>query len=164
MKPSNTHGFTLIEVVTVVAIVGILSMIVIPNFIGWLPRYRLNMAAQDVLSGMIKARTKAVKDNTWVVFGPNAGGSFSAFVDDGSGSGDADLNGVPDDANDGVQNGSEPTTVRISLPSGISITSSFQTSFDSKGLPDNSGTITLRNSRGQTRQISLLTTGFARII
>ena len=80
MKPSNTHGFTLIEVVIVVAIVGILSMIAIPNFIGWLPRYRLNLAAQDVLSGMIKARTKAVKDNTWVVFRPSTTNTGSSQV------------------------------------------------------------------------------------
>jgi prepilin-type N-terminal cleavage/methylation domain-containing protein len=164
MKPSNTHGFTLIEVVIVVAIVGILSMIAIPNFIGWLPRYRLNLAAQDVLSGMIKARTKAVKDNTWVVFRPSTTNTgFFAFVDNGAGSA-AGPDGEPIGSNDGAQTASELTTVRIPLPSGISITSSFQTSFDRKGLPDNPGTITLRNSRGQTRQISLLATGFAQII
>jgi prepilin-type N-terminal cleavage/methylation domain-containing protein len=158
MKPYQQQGFTLIEIMVVVAIMGIFSMIAIPNFISWLPRHRLSLAAQDVASGLIKARSRAVKDDTVVVFG-QTGNSFWAFADDGAGSVDGDLNGIPDDAGNGTQEGNEQTVVSVPLPSGITITASFQTVFDRRGFPSAPGTITLRNSKGSTRDIDLSLAG-----
>jgi prepilin-type N-terminal cleavage/methylation domain-containing protein len=157
MKPYQQQGFTLIEIMVVVAIMGIFSMIAIPNFISWLPRHRLSLAAQDVASGLIKARSRAVKDNTVVVFG-QTGNSFWAFADDGAGSADG-ADGVPVDANNSTQEGDEQTVVSVPLPSGITITASFQTIFDRRGFPSAPGTITLRNSRGARRDIVLSLAG-----
>lgn len=56
-------GFTLVETVIVVAIIGILTAIAIPNFILWLPDMRLKAAARDLHSNMQKARMQAVKTN-----------------------------------------------------------------------------------------------------
>ena len=60
----NSKGFTLIEVIIVVTIIGILAAISIPAISSWLPNYRLKAAARELYSGMQKARMVAVKTNT----------------------------------------------------------------------------------------------------
>ena len=71
-KMKNSKGFTLIEVLIVIGVIGILSAIAIPTISSWLPNYRLKAAARDVYSTMQKARMLAVKmnNNTAVVFDP----------------------------------------------------------------------------------------------
>jgi len=59
----NTKGFTLIEVIIVVAIIGIMVVIAIPSISGWLPNYRLKGAARDLYLMMQKTRMEAVKRN-----------------------------------------------------------------------------------------------------
>lgn len=70
----KNRGFTLVEVLIVIAVIGILSAISVPMFQKWLPNMRLKDAAQDLYGYMQKARLGAVKTNsTWAIkFNPTA--------------------------------------------------------------------------------------------
>ncbi|MBW2576380.1 MAG: GspH/FimT family pseudopilin [Deltaproteobacteria bacterium] len=56
-------GFTLIELVVVIAVLGILTAVGVPNFLSWLPKYRLKSAARDLYSNMQLAKMTAIKSN-----------------------------------------------------------------------------------------------------
>ena len=56
-------GFTLIEIMVVIAIIGTLSMIALPNFIGSRNNSMLKSAARDILGDINKIKMNAIKDN-----------------------------------------------------------------------------------------------------
>ena len=66
MKIFNKTGFTLIEMMIVVAIMGILSAIAAPNFMNYMAERRLKGAARMVMSDLMAARQKAVSINQQV--------------------------------------------------------------------------------------------------
>jgi len=59
----NKEGFTLIEMMVVIGIIGIIAGMAIPGFSKWLPNYRFKSAAQDMLSNFQLAKITAVKRN-----------------------------------------------------------------------------------------------------
>lgn len=71
IKPSKS-GFTLMELMIVIAIIGILSAVALPNFIGSRDDSMLKSAARGLLGDIAKTRTGAIKDNqNWsIVFQP----------------------------------------------------------------------------------------------
>jgi type IV fimbrial biogenesis protein FimT len=56
-------GFTLAELIIVMAIFGILTAIAIPTLVSMMPKYRLNGAARQVMGDLMAARMKAVSLN-----------------------------------------------------------------------------------------------------
>ena len=63
---NRQKGFTLVEVVMVVIVIGLLTSIAIPTYLKWIPGIRLKSAARDLYSNMQLARIQALKDNVTV--------------------------------------------------------------------------------------------------
>ncbi len=63
MKTFNKKGFTLLELMIALAVMGIIAAIAAPNFSYYMAERRLNGAARMVMSDLMMARQKAVSQN-----------------------------------------------------------------------------------------------------
>ncbi|MFO7713528.1 GspH/FimT family pseudopilin [Desulfosarcina sp.] len=154
---NRQSGFTIIELAVVVAIMGILAGITIPNLIAWAANGRVNSAARDIVSMLQRARIEAARECEFVVVNINASGDYLAFVDDGEGTG-----GV---AENSIQDGTERTVVSGRLPAGVTLDNvpfgagAGQTRFNSRAMPSFAGPTVLTNSRGHTVTVRLASGG-----
>ena len=79
---SMEAGFTLIEMMIVVAIIGILSALAFPSLSTLIPRNRTKAAARELRNDIQKAKLEAIKQNAdcLVVFTPQAGTDAGSCV------------------------------------------------------------------------------------
>jgi prepilin-type N-terminal cleavage/methylation domain-containing protein len=81
-KLYKTHqaGFSLLEIMIVVAIIGVVSAIAVPSYVRWNARYELRQATSELQSSLLLARMSAKNRNTPVTatFIKAADGTYSA--------------------------------------------------------------------------------------
>lgn len=82
----NSKGFTLIELIIAMVIMGVIAAIGTPNFLSYLANYKLKAAANELYSCMQFARISAVKQNKeWAVVYDAANGIYYVCSDNGDG-------------------------------------------------------------------------------
>jgi prepilin-type N-terminal cleavage/methylation domain-containing protein len=154
----KNSGFTLIELMIVIAILGIMSTFTIVKFLHWLPRYRLSSAVSSMHCTLQLARVAAVNKNSTVsvLFSPGTN-TCSAFLDNGDGG------GTPDD---GLQNGSEKIVRRIYLPAGVDLkdpTFGSMLQFNNRGMPNAAGDVVVEN-KSYSKTVRLFLSGKSNIL
>ncbi len=153
-------GFTIIELMVIIAIISILATVAIPNFFQWRPKRQLSAATKDVFAVMQYARSRALKDNVSVgLLLDTANEEYTIFLDNGAGG----------NAKNGDLDVDEPTIKSGRMPPGIDLVNTTiaadKVLFDSRGLLNNAGGIVnLRNSLNVTKSIEVIRTGNSRIL
>lgn len=146
----SARGFTLIEVVTVVVIIGIISVIAMPRFGNSLARYRVEHAAKRLQADLILAREFAVQRSEVceVVFttGSTSGYSIAKMPRMNNRS----VLGY------GVSLSDEPYRAAISA---MTLAGGNITKFDGFGMPDASGSISLMSGQYKKTVVIDGTTG-----
>lgn len=161
-------GFTLVELMIVVAIMGILAGIAYPLMLSWLPNMRLRGAARDVYSVMQRAKAEAIERGVDVTVGfSTATDAYIMFLDTGEGVG-----GI---AGNGVLDGSEPALFRSGpLPDGVAFDPATGGDgvtfagnalvFTSRGLPAGTGTVAVWvPATGRQRTVTVTIAGRVRM-
>ena len=160
---NSSKGFTLLELMVVVVVIGLMAMITAPNLVNGLPTYRIKAAARDCTSQLRYARSLAIKDkrDVTVSFDPDKGLCVidgRKFPRGGS---------FPDKYGSGVGFGSGTATTGVndeSMPSdGISFNQNNLT-FTSRGMADfgagtANGAVYFTNNRGDAYAVTVNVAG-----
>jgi len=149
LKTHTQEGFSLIEIIIVMVIIGALAGTAIPVYIGMGPSIRLSGATRQIMGDLMWARMQAIsQNNEYKVF----------FLDDHR------YQILDDTDNDGnIDSGESTITKDIQEKyDGVTFTSNNNPIFHPRGNASNLATITLTNSFG-TKTVKIVITGRVKI-
>jgi type IV fimbrial biogenesis protein FimT len=69
-RNARARGFTLVELLTVVVVLVTLTLIAVPSFNELTRSQRVQMAAMDLFTSLLRARSEAIKQNADVTLSP----------------------------------------------------------------------------------------------
>lgn len=158
---SDQNGFTLVEVIIVVAIIGVMAAVAAPAIISSLPRYRLRAEVRELIINFKKAKLEAVKRNRDIViaFTPGVGsqgGSYQVFVENS-------------DPKDHIfQAGTDTSLSTVQIRQSVLLTNvtftANRTWYNSRGMAAVAGQCELRTSNDSKRsRLVLSTVGTVRV-
>jgi type IV fimbrial biogenesis protein FimT len=151
----RNRGFSVYELMVVIAIIGIMATVTMPPFLSWLTAHRLRGAAINLMADIEMAKIRAIRENTFVAVqfiadtDANQINRYEIFIDNG--------------ADAGIRQPGERLLLDRSLPAGVRIPRGELTlanpwvRFTSRGLPAdliNAESIPLVNRAGR-RDIGL---------
>ena len=73
-EPAQVAGFTLVELLITLAILGMAVALAVPYLAGQTPRASLGAAAQEVRAALASARSAAIAEDRVVIFAGDIGG------------------------------------------------------------------------------------------
>jgi len=143
-------GFTLMEMLVVIAVLAVMAAIAIPSFMSLLPGMRLNGAARQVMTDLLDARMNAVKNNNEfkVFFGSPSANQYQILDDD------------DDDGNADTGEAITTRNIQTEYPD-VTLSATANPVFQPRGNASGT-TITLTNSSG-SKVVSVASTGRVKI-
>ncbi len=156
-------GFTLLELLITLMILGVLASIAIPAISSWMPRYRLRCAVRDLYSNMHLARMLAIKNNGSYRLVFSTAGSGSYIVERPDGTSEKAINFLDYDPAGNIGYGcgnatKSATTSGGSLPGDFISYGSNTATFNSRGL-GSSGYVYLENGIGTAYAVGTWSAG-----
>jgi type II secretion system protein H len=151
----KTAGFSILELLIVIAVIAVVSALVTPNIISWRNNAKLRGAAGNLKADLEMAKVNAIKENNFVAI-KFVGDSYEVFVDK---------------SDDGTRDADEPLLKTRTLPAGVAFDfshpnwtfTSHVAKFNGRGTADN-GTAILTNAKGDEKYIRVETLGRIRVL
>lgn len=163
----SREGFTLIETIMVLAVMGIIMAIATPNFSRWKEKHEINGQAQKVYFDLMLARTNAVKNNNLVRVAFNTTSHTYTIHDDTNDDGTQDSGeavksvALENDINFAYNTGINDIDGNA-VSAAVSFSGSQTVVFDSRGQSSASGSVFLlhtsdiASTNDRARSISVL--------
>ena len=144
----KSAGFSIFELLIVIAVIAVVSAIVTPNIISWRNNAKLRSAAGNLKADLEMAKINAIKENNFVAM-KFQGDAYEVFVDR---------------SDDGTRDADEP--LFRTLTAGVTFDyghpnwtfTSHVAKFNGRGTADK-GTAILTNTKGDEKHIKVETLG-----